>query len=1312
VILYVALHGQEGIRSHTFGGKEVSLKNMVLSVKLEEARVQVVEGQPGVLAIKEYFGGMRVKIEVHELLGFLWPWKKRQSEISPLVLTELSMELRSLVTIQEQAKSQARSWAASSPWLASQKGRIQLDKESQQRDQSFQFPVKCVCGEYFTMSDTYIEHLLSSGHAPANGFSAWLPSFTTSSVMNPQLSEEDRMNTQRYHKLLQSTRSLAKSSCKGLQDLYCVNLPEPVWWYPGTNSTNVPVGNNAHRLKLQLFVLSRNHLFQKCGLGPYSLSPLHASSLLNQSVLVSSLFCLSDMPVQEAALGISTDGVGVVELALACGASHLPMIKQLSKKFIQLGLPPLPTYARKTWVEVPLRNTVHFAVIGDEDQAVLEAMKSSISTYMTNVQAQSSETNPLYNFLLHQDGLGMTPLALACALGKLEAVKWILKYAEDAFSELSSRGTSTTRGSGRIAIPPPLAMYKTSICGDTPVMLALQFGYDSVAMELLNWQLLDLLQVNAQNRDGHTAFHFACRFGFLDIVKTLLTSEIGTEKDGDSNTVLHLAIQSGNSDLVLFLLEKLPKTKIQKSLIHRNKDGKSALDLIKDSTNEAMGTIQNKIDSILGNKASEEAAAAVQSPTTCTKSISSDDDEVAEDPDYCYNSEGIEEKELASANDESSQNSLEAQMASTLSGYQHHSETFDLKVAECAQEILSYHEGGESNGEDQLFGFDIPPVMDFLKLVRQRSSDGEKLHHFASMPMNSTSAASEILTLHLVKEESLEQVREEEAKSPGLGAAEYFFPVKRKINGIWGLEMSELPEYMTAIGGENAIAQERMKVIDGVASCLSIPTRTSAMLLSTYMWDTNALISDFIEDAEQVLQKCGIVLVEPFNEPTSKQETSERQTCPVCYELYEQSNMYRAPICGHRGCLSCWGAHLQSTADKFGPSAPIEGKCLLHPQCRVALDEETWEACAEAELFKSYRRWLLRSFVRLKEGYLWCPNPQGCDWVLQSNAHLLGRADEYMRGDVRCLACAYRCCEHCAGPAHTPATCVEVSVWQDFCTAKADEASVRLLMKNFKRCPKCKIFIEKNHGCNHMTCRREAGGCGYEFCWVCAGEYGSCSGSCQQLETASWNIEQTVKVADDKLPDSEGAAAVVNGLKMKYWELSFQKFCEPDQNMAILKFRLEKISINKAEKSQDDEQLQILWFVLDEIYDSYRFLKCFIVHLYYLHQTLLEGKHFFGSHLEEAKMAIERFEFQAEMLRVNLEKAMLIINTSESVNFDVRAAFRTLSVIQHQCTKILEEIQERDAYYGSPQPIKNYILDMDDQAWQLQIAKDIHSELK
>ncbi len=46
---------------------------------------------------------------------------------------------------------------------------------------------------------------------------------------------------------------------------------------------------------------------------------------------------------------------------------------------------------------------------------------------------------------------------------------------------------------------------------------------------------------------------------------------------------------------------------------------------------------------------------------------------------------------------------------------------------------------------------------------------------------------------------------------------------------------------------------------------------------------------------------------------------------------------------------------------------------------------------------------------------------------------------------------------------------------------KDDSLNTGWIQKNSKACPQCKVHIEKNQGCMHMTCRN----CHYEFCWIC-----------------------------------------------------------------------------------------------------------------------------------------------------------------------------------------------------------------------------------
>ena len=72
-----------------------------------------------------------------------------------------------------------------------------------------------------------------------------------------------------------------------------------------------------------------------------------------------------------------------------------------------------------------------------------------------------------------------------------------------------------------------------------------------------------------------------------------------------------------------------------------------------------------------------------------------------------------------------------------------------------------------------------------------------------------------------------------------------------------------------------------------------------------------------------------------------------------------------------------------------------------------------------------------------------------------------------------CPVCELCLCSHCGKQWHSDSTCVEVS---------------RMEMQNskaVKACPGCERFIEKNQGCDHMTCQM----CVHEWCWQCLQPY-------------------------------------------------------------------------------------------------------------------------------------------------------------------------------------------------------------------------------
>lgn len=79
-----------------------------------------------------------------------------------------------------------------------------------------------------------------------------------------------------------------------------------------------------------------------------------------------------------------------------------------------------------------------------------------------------------------------------------------------------------------------------------------------------------------------------------------------------------------------------------------------------------------------------------------------------------------------------------------------------------------------------------------------------------------------------------------------------------------------------------------------------------------------------------------------------------------------------------------------------------------------------------------------------------------------------------------------RYCLNCRVLFHSEQTCKEYLVTN---TRDVNDEKFEKFVKGkkYKSCGKCKIWVEKNKGCDHMTCR-----CGYQFCYKCGGKYMDC----------------------------------------------------------------------------------------------------------------------------------------------------------------------------------------------------------------------------
>mmetsp|Transcript_34837 Transcript_34837/g.84254 ORF Transcript_34837/g.84254 Transcript_34837/m.84254 type:complete len:957 (+) Transcript_34837:146-3016(+) len=202
----------------------------------------------------------------------------------------------------------------------------------------------------------------------------------------------------------------------------------------------------------------------------------------------------------------------------------------------------------------------------------------------------------------------------------------------------------------------------------------------------------------------------------------------------------------------------------------------------------------------------------------------------------------------------------------------------------------------------------------------------------------------------------------------------------------------------------------------------------------------------------------------------------------------ERVQLIPVGACGHLFCANCWKRYLEVKIKEGEVQSIIcpAFKCHHRVPCSIIdaplVDQKTAQRYAKFEL---------RDFVKENADYQWCPAP-GCDAAVCRHT---GENGQKIAGNTADCGQGHFFCFECKGEPHDPCSCDEWQRWNvevKEMSAKLgfndsggqDAASVATMLwlkTNTKKCPKCKSGIQKNEGCNHMTCRA----CRHEFCWIC-----------------------------------------------------------------------------------------------------------------------------------------------------------------------------------------------------------------------------------
>eukprot|EP00698_Gefionella_okellyi_P012867 TRINITY_DN3499_c0_g2_i1.p1 TRINITY_DN3499_c0_g2~~TRINITY_DN3499_c0_g2_i1.p1 ORF type:complete len:462 (-),score=17.15 TRINITY_DN3499_c0_g2_i1:309-1694(-) len=223
---------------------------------------------------------------------------------------------------------------------------------------------------------------------------------------------------------------------------------------------------------------------------------------------------------------------------------------------------------------------------------------------------------------------------------------------------------------------------------------------------------------------------------------------------------------------------------------------------------------------------------------------------------------------------------------------------------------------------------------------------------------------------------------------------------------------------------------------------------------------------------------------------TSASAVQGSQTCDICFTDVPKNAMHKMS-CGHPFCKECWRQHIE-TQLMASPAAALACKCM-QADCKKVVSVADMRLIVDDKHVQKYFRIFYQRMASEKSShYTSC---RSCARTLQVHSH----------GWWEMCPCSTPLCPQCGDEPHEPLTC---SLLQNYREREARhnrhssaEDSEQWVQKFSKKCPRCKVPIQKNDGCNHMSCSQ----CSFQFCWLCLKGWAPRECSCNQMQTTDEN---------------------------------------------------------------------------------------------------------------------------------------------------------------------------------------------------------------
>ena len=278
------------------------------------------------------------------------------------------------------------------------------------------------------------------------------------------------------------------------------------------------------------------------------------------------------------------------------------------------------------------------------------------------------------------------------------------------------------------------------------------------------------------------------------------------------------------------------------------------------------------------------------------------------------------------------------------------------------------------------------------------------------------------------------------------------------------------------------IIKNRDVIINNFMEFSNLNYDEAELVLVYYSWNYDKLMEEWFDNIDIIKISSHIEQSQDSEKNISEFISANNLTsdiCPVCYTEIEKDN-FLSLKCQHKICKECYIEYIknkliENAINILQTSCPMNG-------CNLYITRTLYKTCITELKYKIiFAKNIIRNFLMTNKEIKTCPNPK---------CNLSIRVQNAIPKEIKCK-CGQIFCFSCLEESHIPCDCFMAKEWKnyaekfgnnDFVWIKKETNEEKSFTNNqfMKKCPKCKLIIEKNQGCNHMTCP-----CGYEFCWNC-----------------------------------------------------------------------------------------------------------------------------------------------------------------------------------------------------------------------------------